>query len=29
MLKYADYRQGVPAVARSTEKVWMQFEFIW
>ena len=29
MLKYADYRQGIPAVGRSTEKVWMQFEFIW
>jgi hypothetical protein len=30
MLKFADYRQGaVPAVARSTEKVWMQVEFIW
>jgi hypothetical protein len=29
MLKYADYRQGVPAVGRDTEKVWMQLEFIW
>jgi hypothetical protein len=29
MLKYADYREGIPAVARSTEKVWMQVEFIW
>ena len=29
MLKYADYREGIPAVARSTEKVWMQVEFVW
>jgi Alginate export len=29
MLKFADYRQGVPTVARSTEKLWAQIEFIW
>ena len=29
MLKFADYRQGVPTVARSTEKLWAQVEFIW
>jgi len=29
MLKYADYREGIPTVARSTEKLWMQVEFIW
>ena len=29
MLKYADYTQGVPAVARDTEKLWAQVEFIW
>ncbi len=29
MLKYADYRQGVPAAGRDTEKLWMQVEFIW
>jgi hypothetical protein len=29
MLKYADYRQGVLASARDTEKLWMQVEFIW
>ncbi len=30
MLKYADYRQGdVPEVARSTEKFWLQLEFVW
>ena len=29
MLKFADYRQGVPTVGRSTEKFWAQVEFIW
>jgi hypothetical protein len=29
MLKYADYRQGVLASARDTEKYWMQIEFVW
>jgi hypothetical protein len=29
MFKYADYSQGIPAVARDTEKMWMQLEFIW
>ena len=29
MLKYADYRQGVLASARDTQKVWLQMEFAW
>jgi hypothetical protein len=29
MLKYADYREGVLASARDTEKFWMQVEFVW
>jgi hypothetical protein len=28
LLKYADYTQGVPGVARTTEKLWVQVEFI-
>ena len=28
MLKYADYQQGVPGVARTTDKLWAQVEFI-
>jgi len=28
LLKYADYDQGVPGVARTTEKLWAQVEFI-
>lgn len=29
MLKYADYRQGVLASARDTQKYWLQMEFAW
>jgi hypothetical protein len=29
MLKYADYEEGVLASARNTQKLWMQFEFVW
>ena len=29
LLKYADYTQGIPTVARDTEKLWMQVEFVW
>jgi hypothetical protein len=29
MLKYADYEEGVLASARNTEKLWMQFEYVW
>ena len=29
MLKYADYTQGVPTIARDTEKLWAQVEFVW
>jgi hypothetical protein len=29
MLKYADYREGVLAAARDTEKFWLQLEFVW
>jgi hypothetical protein len=29
MLKFADYREGLRAAGRTTEKVWMQVEFIW
>jgi len=29
LLKYADYEQGVPTVARTTSKLWAQLEFIW
>ncbi|MEJ0086955.1 MAG: alginate export family protein [Pseudomonadota bacterium] len=28
LLKYADYAQGVPGVARTTDKLWAQVEFI-
>ncbi len=29
MLKYADYEEGVLASARDTQKLWMQFEYVW
>jgi hypothetical protein len=29
LLKYADYQQGALPTARSTAKLWAQFEFIW
>ncbi len=29
MIKYADYREGVLASARDTEKFWMQAEYVW
>jgi hypothetical protein len=28
LLKYADYAQGVPGVARDTDKLWVQVEFV-
>lgn len=28
-LKYADYSQGLPAVARDTSKMWFQLEYVW
>jgi hypothetical protein len=29
MLKFADYDEGVLASARDTQKLWMQFEYVW
>jgi hypothetical protein len=29
MLKFADYEEGVLASARNTQKLWMQFEYVW